>query len=338
MTKGAGRKLWKLVTTKFEPCTVDVQEVMPGSGEIKKGVKPSATGVLSEAAGGKNPRVTRFFKQYIIRFDHPEKGPFYLTTGGVMKPGHHNREPKSFDTAAEAERELPRVLAWIRRSKPSWLDEGVLSEAKEATREQLKALRVLADVGKTWVITMSDSHMKNALALKKLGLIQFAARGGGRGSDAVVTDAGRRALATPEAKRLAPPRRVRESALAEREAFDQRANEQYAEIIISNLRALRRALAKTKLTPAQAKAVKLAIAATEGALGGFLRRTGLRARDMDVEPTTVVPEGRHTIRKHLAALTGHLARQTGARQVTGFLVAADKALIVGPRAHARPRA
>jgi len=42
VTKGKGRKLYKLETVNLEPFTVEVKEVWPGSGEIKTDVKPLA--------------------------------------------------------------------------------------------------------------------------------------------------------------------------------------------------------------------------------------------------------------------------------------------------------
>jgi hypothetical protein len=45
ITKGKGKKLYTLVTVGFEPCTFDVSEVWPGSGQLKEGVAPVATWV-----------------------------------------------------------------------------------------------------------------------------------------------------------------------------------------------------------------------------------------------------------------------------------------------------
>ena len=61
-----------------------------------------------------------FFEQFILTFKHPEKGSYVLTTGGLFRPAHHNKPPKTFDTQAEAERELRRVLPDLKDRHPSW--------------------------------------------------------------------------------------------------------------------------------------------------------------------------------------------------------------------------
>lgn len=42
ITKGKGTKLYKLHTSSLEPCTIEVREVWPGSGDLKSGVAPLA--------------------------------------------------------------------------------------------------------------------------------------------------------------------------------------------------------------------------------------------------------------------------------------------------------
>jgi hypothetical protein len=124
---------------------------------------------------------------------------------------------------------------------------------------------------------------------------------------------------------------LQEAILAERVAtqlaMDQRAREQFAEVIVSNLGGIDRALSTTELKPDD----RMAVTAARNAVGAFLRSWSMaRGVDLGAIDAGISAGGIAGIRRHLVALSGKLRGQPGSDGAIKALDIADRELLVTP--------
>jgi hypothetical protein len=117
-----------------------------------------------------------------------------------------------------------------------------------------------------------------------------------------------------------------QEALSERRSgeMDTRARERFAEVVMTNLQAIRRSGATVNRE--QRRILDKAVSATKAFLKVWARRMGVGLHDIDIDPVRRPPAESSGIRMHLTALAGAMDRVEGADYAVSLLQRAERDL------------